>query len=77
MEESGWDEIELSAKGFKFGAGKNLPRDYAGAAAAPSGPTYPGEEKGPPAAPCTEQAKTKEAGAPETPGPTAPRSLHP
>jgi acetyl-CoA carboxylase biotin carboxyl carrier protein len=28
MEESDWDEIELTTKDFKFVAGKRLPRDY-------------------------------------------------
>jgi acetyl-CoA carboxylase biotin carboxyl carrier protein len=28
MEESDWDEIELTTKNFKFVAGKRLPRDY-------------------------------------------------
>ena len=28
LEESDWDEIELTTKDFKFAAGKGLPRDY-------------------------------------------------
>lgn len=67
MEESGWDEIELSGKGFKFAVGKNLPRDYGGSSAAPSLPTYPKKEKGPPAAPVAPSGpKAKEADASET-----------
>lgn len=67
MEESGWDEIELSGKGFKFVVGKNLPRDYGGPSAAPSIPSYPREEKGPPAAPvATSKPKAEAADASET-----------
>ncbi len=29
MEESDWDEIEITTKDFKFAAGKELPRDHA------------------------------------------------
>ena len=45
MEESDWDEIELTGKGFRFVAGKNAPRDCGGPQAAPSVPTYVREER--------------------------------
>jgi acetyl-CoA carboxylase biotin carboxyl carrier protein len=41
MEESDWDEIELTTKNFKFAAGKSLPRDHTWSVSSPEPHTEP------------------------------------
>lgn len=45
IEESDWDEIELTTKNFKLTAAKTLPRDHKASSACPSKPSFSTEEK--------------------------------